>query len=79
IILKSMASIHQGLGEKKRAYLWAMVAKRFDVPLADEKQLKRMFNFSHAEQYQQLDELAESVAKAIERGNYSPAMIPKEI
>ncbi|AVF95726.1 DUF2989 domain-containing protein [Vibrio diabolicus] len=79
IILKSMASIHQGLGEKERAYLWAMVAKRFGVPLADEKQLKRMFNFSHAEQYQQLDELAESVAKAIERGNYSPTMIPKEI
>ncbi|MCV5746442.1 DUF2989 domain-containing protein, partial [Escherichia coli] len=72
-------SIHQGLGDKEQAYLWAMVAKRFDVPLADEKQLQRMFNFSHPERYKQLDELAESVAKAIEKGIYSPAMIPSEI
>ncbi|NMU84730.1 DUF2989 domain-containing protein, partial [Vibrio parahaemolyticus] len=36
VILKSMASTHQGLGDKAQAYLWAMVAKRFDVPLADE-------------------------------------------
>ncbi|EPV2527652.1 DUF2989 domain-containing protein [Vibrio alginolyticus] len=79
VILKSMASIHQGLGDKEQAYLWAMVAKKFDVPLADEKQLQRMFNFSHPERYKQLDELAESVAKAIEKGIYSPAMIPSEI
>ncbi|PFG55688.1 Protein of unknown function (DUF2989) [Vibrio sp. ES.051] len=79
VILKSMASIYQGLGKKEHAYLWAMVAKRFDVPLAGQKQLKRMFNFEDPNQYQRLDDVAESIAKAIENGNYSPAMIPQEM
>ncbi|MGR5235645.1 DUF2989 domain-containing protein [Vibrio alfacsensis] len=74
-ILKSMASINQGLGKKEDAYLWAMVAKRFDVPLADETQLKRMFNFSEAEKYEELEDLASLVSKSISKGSYSPKMI----
>ncbi len=79
VILKSLASIHQGLGEKKRAYLWAMVAKRFDVPIADEKQLKRMFDFNDPDQNQKLDDLAKSIANNIEQGSYSPDLIPADI
>ena len=78
-ILKSLASINQGMGNKEQAYLWAMVAKRFDVPLADEQQLKRMFNFSDQGQYEQLDDLAKSISKAINKGNYSPKMIPVDL
>ncbi|WP_104026982.1 DUF2989 domain-containing protein [Vibrio jasicida] len=78
-ILKSLASINQGLGNKEQAYLWAMVAKRFDVPLANEQQLKRMFNFSKTEKYEQLDDLAKSISKSIEKGNYSPRMIPSNL
>ncbi len=78
-ILKSLASINQGQGNKAQAYLWAMVAKRFDVPLADEQQLKRMFNFAQPEKYEQLDDLAKSISKAIEKGNYSPRMIPSDL
>lgn len=79
VILKSLASIHQGLGEKKRAYLWAMVAKRFDVSIADEKQLKRMFDFNDPDQNQKLDDLAKSIASRIEQGSYSPDLIPANI
>ncbi len=78
-ILKSLASINQGLGKKKQAYLWAMVAKRYDVPLADEQQLQRMFNFADPEKYEQLDDLAKSISKAIDKGNYSPRMIPSDL
>ncbi|EGQ9351773.1 DUF2989 domain-containing protein [Vibrio parahaemolyticus] len=79
VILKSLASINQGLGEKKQAYLWAMVAKRFDVPLADEKQLQRMYHFEDPSQYEKLDKLADTIAKAILKGSYSPDMIPKDM
>nr|WP_319535154.1 DUF2989 domain-containing protein [uncultured Vibrio sp.] len=79
VILKSLASIHQGLGEKKRSYLWAMVAKRFDVPVANEKQLKRMFDFNDPDQNQKLDALAKSIANNIKQGKYSPDLIPENI
>ncbi|CAM2742486.1 DUF2989 domain-containing protein [Vibrio mytili] len=76
VILKSLASLNQSLGNKQDAYLWAMVAKRFDVPLADEKQLKRMYDFDDPNQYEHLDDQAEVIAKAIENGTYSTTMIP---
>ncbi len=78
VIIKSMASIHQKLGDKKRAYLWAMVAKEYDLPVADEKQLKRMFTFSEPDEYQRLDSLAKSIASSIEKGNFSPNLIPED-
>ncbi|BBM65226.1 DUF2989 domain-containing protein [Vibrio alfacsensis] len=76
VILKSMASINQGLGNKERAYIWAMVAKRFDVPLADEAALKRMYNFADPEKYDELDDLAKSLTKSIKAGTYSSSMLP---
>ncbi len=79
IILKSLASIHQGQGEKKRAYLWAMVAKRFGVSVADEKQMRIMFDFNDPVHYQKLDDLAKSISNNIEQGSYSPDLIPENI
>ncbi|MFA0521765.1 DUF2989 domain-containing protein, partial [Vibrio sp. 10N.222.55.E8] len=32
-IFKSMASINHKLGHKEKAYVWAMVAKEFNVPI----------------------------------------------
>lgn len=56
-----------------------MVAKRFDVPLADEKQLQRMYHFEDPSQYEKLDELADTIAKTIRKGSYSPDMVPKDM
>ncbi|CAH1571780.1 conserved hypothetical protein [Vibrio rotiferianus] len=78
-ILKSMASIHQGLNRKERAYIWTMVAKRFDVQVASEKNLKVMFNFSDASKYDVLDDIAGNVAKAIDKGRYHPSLIPTNL
>ncbi len=79
LILNSLASIHQGLGEKKRAYVWAMVAKRFDLPVADEQHLKRMFAFHEPNQYEKLEQLASSIAIDIKKGKYTPDLIPESI
>ncbi len=79
VIIKSMASIHQKLGDKKRAYVWAMVAKKFNLPVVDESQLQRMFNFSDPAEYQKLDDLANSIANSIQKGNYSPELMPEDI
>ena len=78
-ILKSMASIHQGLNRKERAYIWTMVAKRFDVQVASEKNLKVMFHFSDASKYDELDDIAGKVAKAIDKGHYHPSLIPTNL
>ncbi len=79
MIVKSMASIHQKLGNMKQAYVWAMVAKINGLSVADEKQLKRMFVFSEPDEYQKLDELAKEIANSIDKGIYSPELIPEEI
>lgn len=79
VIIGSMASIHQKLGNKTNAYMWTMVAKKFDLPVADEQQLKRMFFFSDPDEYQKLDKLAQEIATSIEKGNYSPELIPEDI
>ncbi|MET2898728.1 DUF2989 domain-containing protein [Vibrio rotiferianus] len=78
-ILKSMASIHQGLNRKERAYIWTMVAKRFDVQVASEKNLKVMFHFSDASKYDELDDIAGKVAKAIDKSHYHPSLIPTNL
>ncbi len=78
-ILKSMASLHQGLNKKERAYIWTMVAKRFEVQVASEKNLKVMFNFPDASKYDALDDIASNVAKAIDKGRYQPRLIPANL
>ncbi|MCA3953552.1 DUF2989 domain-containing protein [Vibrio vulnificus] len=76
--LKSLASTHQGLRQMKQAYVWAMVAKEFDVPLATEREMQLMFGFS-AQEYKQLDALAEQVASALKKGQYRSMMIPSDL
>ncbi|MGR5210101.1 DUF2989 domain-containing protein [Vibrio rotiferianus] len=78
-ILKSMASLHQGLNKKERAYIWTMVAKRFEVQVASEKNLKVMFNFPDTSKYDALDDIASNVAKAIDKGRYQPRLIPANL
>ncbi|MDF2153819.1 DUF2989 domain-containing protein [Vibrio sp. CAU 1672] len=75
-ILKSLASINQSLGNTKSAYLWAMVAQHFDIPLASERDLKLLFNFAEPSTYTQLEELAQQIATAVEKGTYSASLIP---
>lgn len=74
-IFKSMASINHSLGHREKAYVWAMVAKEFDVPIASEAELAVLYNFD-APRYKQLNKDADKIVEAIEDGGYSPSVVP---
>lgn len=76
--LKSLASTYQGLNQMQHAYLWAMVAKEFDVPLASEKEIQLMFGFE-PDEYKRLDSLADDVASSLKKGQYRSSMIPNDL
>ncbi|MBW3696450.1 DUF2989 domain-containing protein [Vibrio sp. T187] len=76
-IFKSLASINHQLGSKEKAYIWAMVAQRFEVPIASESELSLLYGFS-AEKYDQLEDIAAKIEDAIEDGMYKRTLIPTQ-
>lgn len=75
-IFKSLASINYRLNNKERAYVWAIVASNFDVPIASDKELQLLYGFSDAK-YRQLQELADDLESAIKSGKYRTSMTSK--
>ncbi len=73
-ILKSLASSYHGAGETQLAYIWAMVGKEFDVPIASEAELALMYGFDE-QTFERLDDVAELVVDSIEKGQYHPSVI----
>ncbi|WP_434761885.1 DUF2989 domain-containing protein [Vibrio fortis] len=76
-IFKSLASINHSLGNMEKAYLWAMVAKQFNVPIASEPELKVMYHFPN-EVYDKLQDDADYIVEAIEDGRYQPSLISSQ-
>lgn len=74
-IFKSMASINHSLGHMEKAYVWAMVAKDFDVPIASEAELTVLYRFD-IPQYKQFNDDAEKIVEAIEDGVYTASIVP---
>ncbi|GMQ47094.1 DUF2989 domain-containing protein [Vibrio sp. 10N] len=72
-VIKALASVTQSLDQPEQSYLWAMVATKFDIPIASENELRLMFNLSD-DTYQRLQKQADTVAKAIKSGDYSAAL-----
>jgi len=72
---KSLASLTYQLNRKEEAYIWAMVAKRFEIPLVRENELQILYGFD-SDKYQQLDDIAGDVASAIKGGRYKSTLIP---
>lgn len=68
-ILKSLASIHYQTHQREQAYVWAMVAKAFDVPIASEKELQLLYGFDK-DKYRQLDAFADDIEDAIRAGKF---------
>ena len=77
-VIKSLASVNQKDGSKQRAYMWALVGKEFDLPIAPEAQLNLLYNFT-AEQKTQLANHADAIAEAIKKGQFKPSLLPEEI
>lgn len=61
----------------EKAYLWAMVAKQFNVPIASEPELKVMYHFP-SEVYNKLQDDADYIVEAIEDGRYQPSLISNQ-
>ncbi|WP_299693461.1 DUF2989 domain-containing protein [uncultured Vibrio sp.] len=76
-IFKSMASINHSLGHMEKAYLWAMVANEFKVPIASEAELSVMYRFEKPV-YKQLNQDADNIIKAIKNGQYTPSILPSD-
>lgn len=75
-VFKSLASTTYRLGMKKEAYVWTMVAEKFEVPIASESELQLLYGFDKSV-YDQLDEIADQFEDAIMSGTFNAAMIPK--
>ncbi|USD31627.1 MULTISPECIES: DUF2989 domain-containing protein [Vibrio] len=75
-IFKTLASITYQLDRKEQAYVWAMVAKRFDVPIiGSEQEMQILYGFSQ-EKYEQLDGIADTIENALESGSFQRNMVP---
>lgn len=69
-VIQSLASVTQSLDRPRESYLWAMVGKQFDIPIAPENELRLMFGLKDSD-YTELADKAKKVAKAISNGEYS--------
>ncbi len=74
-IFKSLASVNHRLGNLEKAYMWAMVAKRFEVPIASQAELSVMYRFN-AEKYQELNDIADVIEDAIQEGMFKASLVP---
>lgn len=74
-VFKSLASTTYRLGTKKEAYIWTMVAHRYDIPIASSNELQLLYGFDKST-YQQLDEIAEQFEDAINKGTFKASMVP---
>ncbi|WP_284191554.1 DUF2989 domain-containing protein [Vibrio zhanjiangensis] len=76
-IFKSLASINYQLNHKEQAYVWAMVASAFEVPvIASKQEMKLLYGFSESK-YEQLDDIADNIQSALESGRYKRSMMPE--
>ncbi|EGA66949.1 DUF2989 domain-containing protein [Vibrio brasiliensis] len=75
-IFKSLASTTYRLGMKEEAYIWTMVAQRFEVPIASQSELQLLYGFDSST-YQQLDDIAEKVEEMIDSGSFNVSVIPR--
>lgn len=75
-IFKTLASITYQLNRKEQAYIWAMVANRFEVPIiGSEQEMQILYGFSK-DKYKQLDGIADNIESALDSGTYQRNMVP---
>ncbi|ASU22591.1 DUF2989 domain-containing protein [Vibrio qinghaiensis] len=75
--IKSLASTNQILKQSEKAYIWAMVGKTFNIPVASETELKLLYGFDQ-NKFDALDDIAEKIVTALKKGQFTPALIPIE-
>lgn len=77
-IIQSLASVNHFLRNKERAYIWAIVAKSFDIPIIEDESFARLYPFSE-EKLDQLNQISDKVIDSINDGQYRANLIPDYI
>lgn len=77
-IIKSLASTNQILKHKEKAYIWAMVGKAFNVPVASEAELELLYGFTQ-EKFDRLDLIADQITEAIKNGQFKASLMPSNL
>lgn len=75
-IIESLASTNHALKRKEHAYIWVLVGKEFELPVASERNLMVLYQFSD-EKKEKLKKIADTIVDAIEEGNYRHSLLPK--
>ncbi|MGD8122719.1 DUF2989 domain-containing protein [Vibrio sp. TRT 2004] len=75
-IFKSLASTTYRLGDKEEAYIWTMVAQRFNVPIASKSELQLLYGFDSST-YSQLDDIAEEIEEMVNNGTFNASIVPR--
>lgn len=75
-IIESLASTNHALGRKEHAYIWVLVGKAFDLPVASERNLMVLYHFSE-QQKEQFQTVADTIVEAINDGEYRRSILPK--
>ncbi|MEH0758279.1 DUF2989 domain-containing protein [Vibrio sp. 16] len=75
-VFKSLASITYRMNQREEAYIWAMVASDFGVPIATEQELQLLYGFESGK-YKQLEQIAEQLKESIEQGTFKKEQVPR--
>lgn len=75
IIIKSLASMNHRLGNKKLAYIWALVGKDFKLQVASEKQLDLLYQLNDTEKAR-LKLISDVIKESIETQTFKSSSLP---
>lgn len=75
-IFESLASVNHSLKRRERAYVWVLVGREFGVPVASDRDLMVLYQFTD-EQKEQLEVTAENIIDSIKDGNYQSSLLPR--
>ncbi len=76
-LIKALANIHQKQQQDELAYMWAIIGKEFDLPVANDKQLAVFYPFSD-EKRQAIHEHAEKLTKSLKKGQFRASALPSQ-
>ncbi|MCK6262045.1 DUF2989 domain-containing protein [Vibrio sp. ZSDE26] len=77
-ILKTLASTQYRLDNREEAYIWAMVAKEYDIAIASDQEIQLLYGFTQ-DKYRRLNNIADSVEDAIDSGQFNKRTIPADL
>lgn len=73
-VIKTLATSYHSQGNLDMAYLWAMIGKNLDIPIAKEAKLKLFYPMSN-EKRLHIKKIAHQISKSIVKGDFDENML----